>query len=135
MARNKTTEKLNLSNINNYYLDGLIRIPEYQRDKVWTKYQKQLLIDSILRDIDIPKIYFDVEFDENETEIYNVVEKFKEVKESIVVGQSWNNDIRIILIGVLNRNYKLNQNIKSNSITINISVFILINKQSNDAIK
>tara|TARA_B100000029_G_scaffold249719_1_gene246658 strand:+ start:1241 stop:1456 length:216 start_codon:yes stop_codon:yes gene_type:complete len=50
MARNKTTEKLNLSNINNYYLDGLIRIPEYQRDKVWTKYQKQLLIDSILRD-------------------------------------------------------------------------------------
>lgn len=74
MARNKTTEKLNLSNINNYYLDGLIRIPEYQRDKVWTKYQKQLLIDSILRDIDIPKIYFDVQIDENETEIYKVVD-------------------------------------------------------------
>lgn len=31
--------------------------PDYQRDSVWTKNQKQLLIDSILRDYDIPKIY------------------------------------------------------------------------------
>jgi hypothetical protein len=32
--------------------------PEYQRESVWTISQKQLLIDSILRGIDIPKIYF-----------------------------------------------------------------------------
>ena len=40
-------------------------------------------------------------------EIYSEVEKFKEVKESIVVGQSWDNDIRIILFLVLNKNYTL----------------------------
>jgi len=31
--------------------------PDYQRPSVWTKAQKQMLIDSILRDYDIPKIY------------------------------------------------------------------------------
>ena len=36
------------------------------------------------------------------SEIYSVVENFKEVKESIVVGQKWDNDIRIILFIVLN---------------------------------
>ena len=41
-------------------------------------------------------------------EIYSVVEKFKEVKESIVIGQSWNNDIRIILFVVLNKGFDLN---------------------------
>jgi Protein of unknown function DUF262/HNH endonuclease len=32
--------------------------PEYQREEVWTKPQKQLLIDSLLIGIDIPKFYF-----------------------------------------------------------------------------
>ena len=36
-------------------------------------------------------------------EIYSVVEKFKNVKESIVVSQSWDNDVRIILFLVLNK--------------------------------
>ena len=45
-------------------------------------------------------------------EIYSVVEKFEEIKESIVIGQSWNNDIRIILFIVLNQGYKLNDEIK-----------------------
>ena len=31
--------------------------PEYQRSPVWSKKQKQLLIDTILRDLDIPKLY------------------------------------------------------------------------------
>lgn len=31
--------------------------PDYQRPAVWTNAQKQLLIDSILRDYDVPKIY------------------------------------------------------------------------------
>ena len=34
-------------------------------------------------------------------------ERFKEIKESIVIGQKWNNDIRIILFIVLNKNYNL----------------------------
>ena len=43
--------------------------PTFQRGAVWTKKQKQLLIDSILTDLDIPKIYLhelddDDEFDE-----------------------------------------------------------------------
>ena len=41
-------------------------------------------------------------------EIYSVVEKFKEVKESIVVGQSWDNDVRIVLFLVLNKPNSLN---------------------------
>ena len=36
-------------------------------------------------------------------EIYSVVEKFKNVKESIVVSQSWDNDVRIVLFLVLNK--------------------------------
>ena len=42
-------------------------------------------------------------------EIYSEVEKFKEVKESIVVGQAWDNDVRIILFIVLNSKYELNE--------------------------
>ena len=36
------------------------------------------------------------------SEIYSVVENFKEINESIVIGQKWDNDIRIILFIVLN---------------------------------
>ena len=45
-------------------------------------------------------------------EIYNVVEEFDEIKESIVVGQSRDNDIRIILFVVLNSGYKLDKELK-----------------------
>ena len=46
------------------------------------------------------------------SEIYNIVDKFKEIKESIVIGQSWKNDIRIILFVVLNPDFELNKDIK-----------------------
>ena len=39
------------------------------------------------------------------SEIYSVVEGFKEVKESIVIGQKWDNDIRIILFIVPNNKF------------------------------
>ena len=45
-------------------------------------------------------------------EIYNLVEKFDEIQESIVVGQSWDNDVRIILFVVLNKDYELTDEIK-----------------------
>ena len=45
-------------------------------------------------------------------EIYGVVEKFDEIQESIVIGQSWNHDIRIILFIVLNKGYQLTDEIK-----------------------
>jgi len=46
------------------------------------------------------------------SEIYSVVEKFKEIQESIVIGQTWKNDIRIILFVVLNKGYNLTDKIK-----------------------
>jgi len=45
------------------------------------------------------------------SEIYSVVENFKEIKESIVVGQSWENDIRIVLFVVLNSKFSLDKNL------------------------
>jgi len=44
-------------------------------------------------------------------EIYSEVEKFIEIKESIVVGQAWDNDVRIILFIVLNPKYVLNEDL------------------------
>ena len=40
-------------------------------------------------------------------EIYSEVEKFREIKEAIVVGQSWDNDVRIVLFIVMSKNYSL----------------------------
>ncbi len=40
-------------------------------------------------------------------EIYSEVEKFKEINESIVVGQSWDNDVRIVLFVVMSKNFSL----------------------------
>ena len=44
-------------------------------------------------------------------EIYSEVEKFVEIKESIVVGQAWDNDVRIILFIVLNPKHLLNEDL------------------------
>ena len=44
-------------------------------------------------------------------EIYSEVEKFKEIKESIVVGQSWDNDVRVVLFIVLNAKFYLTENL------------------------
>ena len=45
-------------------------------------------------------------------EIYAIVEKLKEIQESVVIGQSWDNDIRIVLFVVLNKGYILTEEIK-----------------------
>ena len=42
------------------------------------------------------------------SEIYSEVEKFKEIKESVVIGQTWDNDIRIVLFVIINKNYEFN---------------------------
>ncbi|MDA7593507.1 acetoacetate--CoA ligase [Candidatus Pelagibacter sp.] len=44
-------------------------------------------------------------------EIYSEVEKFLEIKESIVVGQAWDNDVRIILFIVLNPKHVVNEDL------------------------
>ncbi len=43
-------------------------------------------------------------------EIYRQVENVKFIRESLVVGQNWNDDVRIILFVVLNMKDKLNKN-------------------------
>jgi acetoacetyl-CoA synthetase len=45
------------------------------------------------------------------SEIYSIVENFNEINESIVVGQSWDNDVRVILFVVLNKGSILDQNL------------------------
>jgi acetoacetyl-CoA synthetase len=44
-------------------------------------------------------------------EIYSEVEKFIEIKESIAIGQTWDNDIRIVLFIVPNLKYKFNKDL------------------------
>ena len=44
-------------------------------------------------------------------EIYSEVEKFQEIKESIVVGQSWNNDVRVILFVVMHSKHNLTEDL------------------------
>ena len=44
-------------------------------------------------------------------EIYSIVDKFNDVKESIVIGQQWDNDVRIILFVVLKKPKTLNENL------------------------
>ena len=44
-------------------------------------------------------------------EIYSEVEKFTQIKESIVVGQSWDNDIRVILFIVMNEKFNFTEDL------------------------
>jgi acetoacetyl-CoA synthetase len=44
-------------------------------------------------------------------EIYSEVEKFKEIKESIVVGQTWDNDVRVVLFLVMNAKFYLTEDL------------------------
>lgn len=59
--------------IQQIYMDrGSLNFPDYQREpNIWRPKDKQLLIDSILRDIDIPKLYF---YREKGGKIYDVVD-------------------------------------------------------------
>ena len=47
------------------------------------------------------------------SEIYSVVDKFNEIRESVVVGQKWDNDIRIILFVVLKPKNELTEILKT----------------------
>ncbi|MFX1274738.1 MAG: acetoacetate--CoA ligase [Promethearchaeota archaeon] len=46
-------------------------------------------------------------------EIYNVVEQLPEIADSLVVGQKWEGDIRIIMFVLLNEGFKLNDELKT----------------------
>ena len=46
-------------------------------------------------------------------EIYRIVENIEDVLDSLVIGQKWKNDIRIILFVVLKPNIKINEDLKT----------------------
>ena len=58
MPRRKHTEPFTLLKLKLHKDKGELVIPSVQRELVWTKSQNELLIDSLFRDFDIPKIYF-----------------------------------------------------------------------------
>lgn len=62
--------------IKNFIDDYIYRIDldaDYQREKIWSKKDKQKLLDSILRDIDIPKLYL-VELKDNKQFDYECID-------------------------------------------------------------
>lgn len=62
--RTRTSKPTNIAALALYNSKNELIIPDVQRDLVWTISQKQLLIDSIMKDFDIPKVYFrDIEKD------------------------------------------------------------------------
>ena len=56
------------------------------------------------------------------SEIYSVLEKFKNITECLAVGQNWDNDVRIILFVVLKKNQILSDKLKK-EIQYNIKKF------------
>jgi acetoacetyl-CoA synthetase len=46
-------------------------------------------------------------------EIYNVVEQLSEISDSLVIGQQWEGDIRIVMFVLLNEGYKLTDELKT----------------------
>jgi hypothetical protein len=59
VSRDKSTKPFPISNLQYLQDEGKLWLsPKYQREEVWTRSQKQLLVDSLLNGIDIPKIYF-----------------------------------------------------------------------------
>ncbi len=73
MTKEKFIKSPTISALQLLHKKDEIKIPTVQRDLVWSKSQKQLLIDSLLKDFDIPKLYFrDVE--ENGKKVYYVID-------------------------------------------------------------
>ena len=46
-------------------------------------------------------------------EIYNVIEQLPEIADSLVIGQKWEGDIRIIMFVLLNEGFELNDDLKT----------------------
>lgn len=74
MDRTKYTKTNTIMALKLYNDKGELDIPDVQRDLVWTTSQKQLLIDSILKDYDIPKIYFRVRNNASGKRYYEIID-------------------------------------------------------------
>jgi hypothetical protein len=78
--KNKKTEGLAMNSLRNLFDASKINFsPSYQRNEVWSRYQKQLLIDSLFAEYDIPKVYFHNKKDGDKT-FYDVVDGQQRLK-------------------------------------------------------
>jgi acetoacetyl-CoA synthetase len=48
------------------------------------------------------------------SDIYRLVDKFKEIQDSVIIGQEWKNDLRVILFVKMAQGHDLTENIKNN---------------------
>src|SRR5712692_5536772 len=74
--KSRTTRELKSIKVRDFIDDYVYRIDldaDYQREKVWSRKNQEELLDSILRDIDIPKLYL-AEVADNEQFDYECVD-------------------------------------------------------------
>ena len=74
------TKQLSISSVLGKLKRGLQLNPSYQRNSVWTRSQKQLLIDSILSKIPIPSLYFN-EIAEDQEDVVDGQQRLRTIQE------------------------------------------------------
>ena len=81
MFMEHSTEKMGISSALRRLERGLLNLsPVYQRNAVWTKSQKQLLIDSILSGIPVPSLYWN-KVDENTIDVVDGQQRLRSMQE------------------------------------------------------
>ena len=73
LTGNRTLRNIPVKEFIDDYVYRIDLDADYQREKIWTTQQQELLLDSILRDIDIPKIYI-VETNKNKQFDYECID-------------------------------------------------------------
>lgn len=81
MRKDKSNKPFPLLVLNALFLSDKIQLrPDYQRESVWKGYQQGLLIDSILRGLDVPKLYFRrIEIDKYEYEVVDGQQRLRTI--------------------------------------------------------
>jgi hypothetical protein len=75
IAESSTSEASSVEVILNDLKDGLVTIPDYQRDSdQWAEPTKSLLVESVINNISIPAFFFEVIFDESGVERNEVID-------------------------------------------------------------
>lgn len=87
MPERKYSKALTISNLLRRIEKGSLQLrPDYQREEVWTSYQERLLIDSILQDLDIPKIYIRETDDGSPNEVVDGQQRLTACKRFVADG-------------------------------------------------
>lgn len=92
--KSKKTESYSIRSLYTRYNSKKLELnPTYQRNAVWTLSQKQLFIDSIIREIDIPKIYFRlIGISPNRFEVVDGQQRLRTIFEYMDEGFALSND-------------------------------------------